>query len=39
MSRAFDLKDFKLLAPTDMQAYMATREAFNAEWNKLLGML
>lgn len=33
------LKDFKLLAPTDMQAYMATREAFNAEWNKLLGML
>ncbi|MCC6470244.1 MAG: extracellular solute-binding protein [Alphaproteobacteria bacterium] len=33
------LKDFKLLSPTDMDALMATREAFNAEWNKMLGML
>lgn len=33
------LKDFKLLAPSDMDKLMATREAFNSEWNKMLGML
>ena len=33
------LKDFKLLSPSDMDALMATREAFNAEWNKMLGLL
>jgi iron(III) transport system substrate-binding protein len=33
------LSDFKLLMPTDMDALAATREAFNSEWNKMLGML
>lgn len=33
------LKDFKLLSPTDMVAYMASRDAFNKEWNKMLGLL
>ena len=33
------LSDFKLLMPTDMDALGATREAFNSEWNKMLGML
>lgn len=33
------LSNFKLLSPTDMTALSATREAFNAEWNKMLGML
>ncbi len=32
------LKDFKLLSPTDMDAYMATRDAFNKEWNGMLGL-
>ena len=32
------LKDFKLLAPTDMDAYMASRDAFNKEWNGMLGL-
>jgi iron(III) transport system substrate-binding protein len=33
------LSDFKLLMPTDMDALSASREAFNSEWNKMLGML
>ena len=33
------LSDYKLLTPTDMAALSATRDAFNAEWNKMLGML
>jgi iron(III) transport system substrate-binding protein len=33
------LSDYKLLSPTDMAALMATRDTFNAEWNKMLGML
>jgi len=33
------LSDYKLLTPTDMAALMASRDAFNAEWNKMLGML
>ena len=33
------LSSFKLLSPNDMDALMATREAFNSEWNKMLGML
>src|SRR6266436_485006 len=32
------LKDFKLLAPTDMNDYMASRDAFNKEWNGMLGL-
>ena len=32
------LSDFKLLAPTDMDAFMATRPAFNKEWNAMLGL-
>ena len=31
------LSGFKLLSPTDMAALMATREGFNAEWNRMLG--
>jgi iron(III) transport system substrate-binding protein len=33
------LSSFKLLSPTDMAALMATRESFNAEWNRMIGML
>ncbi len=32
------LKDFKLLIPTDMDALMGAREAFNKEWNGMLGL-
>jgi iron(III) transport system substrate-binding protein len=34
------LRDFKLLAPadSDMSAFMATRDDFNKEWNKMLGL-
>jgi iron(III) transport system substrate-binding protein len=33
------LKDFKLLAPSDMDHFMASRDAFNKEWNAMLGLL
>ena len=33
------LSSYKLLSPTDMAALSATRDTFNAEWNKMLGML
>ena len=33
------LHDFKLLMPTDMQDYLASRKAFNSEWNGMLGLL
>ena len=33
------LRDFKLLIPADMNAYMASRKAFNTEWNSMLGLL
>jgi iron(III) transport system substrate-binding protein len=32
------LRDFKLLTPTDMDAYMASRETFNKDWNAMLGL-
>ena len=32
------LKDFKLLSPVDMDAYIASRDAFNKEWNGMLGL-
>ena len=32
------LNDFKLLSPTDMDAYIASRDAFNKEWNAMLGL-
>jgi iron(III) transport system substrate-binding protein len=32
------LADFKLLTPTDMDAFSATRDAFNKEWNGMLGL-
>ncbi len=32
------LKDFKLLSPTDMDAYSASRDTFNKEWNGMLGL-
>ena len=33
------LRDFKLLVPTDLPDYLASREAFNTEWNGMLGLL
>lgn len=32
------LRDFKLLKPTDMVGYMASRDAFTKEWNGMLGL-
>ena len=32
------LRDFKLLVPTDMPDYLASRDAFNKEWNGMLGL-
>ncbi len=32
------LRDFKLLTPTDMTDYLASRDAFNKEWNGMLGL-
>jgi iron(III) transport system substrate-binding protein len=32
------LRDFKLLVPGDMAAYMASQEKFNKEWNGMLGL-
>ena len=32
------LSDFKLLSPTDMVAHLASRDAFNKEWNGMLGL-
>ncbi|HET6609014.1 MAG TPA: hypothetical protein VFG62_20230, partial [Rhodopila sp.] len=32
------LADFKLLVPTDMADYQASRKAFNTEWNAMLGL-
>ena len=32
------LRDFKLLAPTDMADLQAQRKAFNNEWNGMLGL-
>lgn len=33
------LNDFKLLVPTDMKAFLASRKQFNSEWNQMLGLL
>jgi iron(III) transport system substrate-binding protein len=33
------LADFKLLVPSDMATYQATRMTFNTEWNAMLGLL
>ena len=32
------LRDYKLLAPTDIAAYVASHDAFNKEWNGMLGL-
>jgi iron(III) transport system substrate-binding protein len=32
------LRDFKLLVPSDMTAYMASQSTFNKEWNGMLGL-
>ena len=32
------LRDFKLLAPTDMADLQTQRKAFNNEWNGMLGL-
>jgi iron(III) transport system substrate-binding protein len=32
------LRDFKLLVPTDMADYLATRDTFTKEWNAMLGL-
>jgi iron(III) transport system substrate-binding protein len=33
------LRDFKLLAPTDMADFLASRKTFNTDWNNMLGLL
>ena len=32
------LSDFKLLVPTDLQDYIASRKTFNNQWNGMLGL-
>jgi len=32
------LSDYKLLAPSDMDDFVASRDAFNKEWNAMLGL-
>ena len=32
------LSEFKLLSPTDMADYLASRDAFNKQWNGMLGL-
>jgi iron(III) transport system substrate-binding protein len=32
------LRDFKLLIPTDMPDYLASRKTFNNDWNAMLGL-
>lgn len=32
------LKDYKLLTPTNMDEFVASRDAFNKEWNAMLGL-
>jgi len=32
------LRDYKLLVPKDMAAYTASQDAFNKEWNSMLGI-
>jgi len=32
------LSNYKLLVPSDMAAYMASQDAFNKEWNSMLGI-
>lgn len=32
------LTDFKLLSPTDMADYLGSKDAFNKEWNAMLGL-
>jgi iron(III) transport system substrate-binding protein len=32
------LSNYKLLVPSDMPAYMASQDAFNKEWNSMLGI-
>jgi iron(III) transport system substrate-binding protein len=33
------LRDFKLLIPTDMTDFLASRKTFNTDWNSMLGLL
>jgi iron(III) transport system substrate-binding protein len=33
------LRDFKLLIPTDMNDFLASRKTFNTDWNSMLGLL
>jgi iron(III) transport system substrate-binding protein len=33
------LSDFKLLVPTDMGPFLASRSTFNSQWNQMLGLL
>ena len=39
MPGGLKLNDFKLLVPADMDAYLASRKAFNSQWNNMLGLL
>lgn len=39
MPGGLKLTDFKLLVPTDMKAYLASRNEFNSQWNQMLGLL
>jgi iron(III) transport system substrate-binding protein len=39
MPGGLTLNDFKLLVPTDMKAYLASRAEFNSQWNQMLGLL
>ena len=32
------LRDFKLLAPTDLADYLASHDEFNKEWSAMLGL-
>ena len=39
MPGGLKLSDFKLLVPTDMKSFLASRSAFNSQWNEMLGLL
>lgn len=38
MPGGLSLRDFKLLVPTDMKPFLASRSTFNTEWNQMLGL-